>query len=197
METDSRHKAFRPVPLEEQSLLHAASTWQACRFLDGLAARLLDETFPGWSDHAEPATRLNWTAMCRDLLIDTGDNVELIWRTLEAGASTELSVRPLPTHNELVLSLHGADGHPRVQLHLLEVVMQELQRPRVLGKGKAAKPFTLLEVLREEYNESESDYGSLSRQGIGEISQILSMAWVPNLRASLQQPGTTRVPSVD
>ncbi|MGM9320860.1 hypothetical protein [Deinococcus aquaticus] len=197
MDSNTRKKSFRPVPLEEQSLLYTASTWQTCRVLDSMASRLLDETFPGWADQAESTARLNWTAMCRDLLIDTGENVELIWRTLEPGASTELSVRPLPTHSELVMSLHDRDGHPKVQIHLLDVVIQEMRRVRIFGKQKDAEAFTLLEILREEYRESEHDYGSPTRQGIGEMSQILSMAWVPNLRAALQQPGTTRVPSVD
>ncbi|UBV42602.1 hypothetical protein LAJ19_13400 [Deinococcus taeanensis] len=184
----NNRKTFRPIPLEEQTLLHTVTVWQTCRILDDLATHLLDSTFPGWAQQAEPAARMNWTAMCRDLLVDTGELVQAIWTTLEAGGTMRMFTRPLPTHTDLILDFVNATGQQNVQLHLLEVVQAELNRERTLGKGDDAYTFRLLDLLREEYTESEADYGAPSRQGVGEIAQMLSLSWAPNLKAALRQP---------
>lgn len=195
MEDNTRRRAFRPTPLEQNTLLHRLTPWSFARLLDHEASWLLRHTFPIWAERGDLLTRAIWTQMCRDLLLETGELIEVVWKTLHPEGEVHYFSRYMPDGLRLVVGLTDGTEGQKVQAFLGELVFAELRRERVMGEGERASPFTFMDVMREEYEQTpEDEREDTTSKGVAEAATTIASSWMPALRDALRDKQTWRLP---
>ncbi|THF70148.1 hypothetical protein E7T06_08850 [Deinococcus sp. Arct2-2] len=195
MNDNSGRKAFRPTPLDENRVLHVVTPWAFARLMEQEANWLLQRTFPVWSHEGDPLTRAIWTRMCSELLLETGELLALVWKTLNSEGDVRLFSRYMPDGLRVVVGLSGGKDDRQVQVHLVELVFAELRRERSLGEGKQKEPFTFIDVMRQEYDQaSDVEREDTTRRGVAAVALTIARSWLPTIRAALDDENTWRLP---
>lgn len=193
MNDNTRHPAFQPAPLDQNTVLSLVSPWEAARIIEREASWLLEQCFPGWVQEADPEARNFWTGMCRKLLLDTGERLYELWATVKPTGDNYLMSRNSRIGSRLIVGL--LDGEQNVQVHLGDLVLAELRRERVMDKGIEPRTFTFLNEMREEYQQHiRPPVNVTPEQGVMDAAATMTAAWSRNLRAALLDPETWRLP---
>ena len=188
---DSAPKAYRPIKLDDNTLLYRLTPWAAARLLDREACRLLHTCFPGWDEEENVWEQAAWSQMLHELMLETGETVELIWKVMYPDGSLELYNHVGKRGSRMLLGL-GAPGR-RMQLSLHDLVYLELTHERAMPDGTT---FTQLDKLRQSYqriiNEDKDEL-----EGLRDLRASIIHTWHGTIRTALVKGEDTTVPGGD
>ncbi|WP_147364048.1 hypothetical protein [Deinococcus cavernae] len=195
MQDNTRRRGFRPAALERNSLFQRLEPWSFARLLEQEAEWLLQKAFPVWAEYGDPLTRLIWLRMCHSLLIETGATLEDSWKLMNPEGEAHLFCRYMPDGLRAVVGLTGGRGGRQVQVHLAELVYFELRRQRSRQDSTGDKPFTFMDVMREEYvHTPDVERQDTTAEGLTQTAAAIASSWKPSLREQLSAEETWRLP---
>ena len=190
---DNTVRHYRPRQDKDINLMHAVTPWTAARLMDTDADWLLSTCFPGWAATDDLLTHSIWKTVFHDLLLETGEAVGLVWRSMHRqDGKTQLFCHATPSIRRLVVVLD--DGDHSVNVFLRELVHQELIRPRPNPNG-SQNPFCLLDMVREEYeNATAKERQEATVSEVQTMSLALTQSWIPNLYDALSDKLVVELP---
>lgn len=186
MNSSTPPDGFQPITWENNRVIQVLDPWETTRVIEQETDRLLNECFPGWATHGDPAQRDEWRLLCQELLLQSGTLICDAWQILHPEGKSGLYGHTTSRGILLVINLQADDEYR--QVYLVTTVLFELKRKRRMGITESGEVFTFFDTLRRTYRVPANTPYHPPAQLPGQFAAFFVRAWKPDLIGGVTAP---------